>query len=101
MKERIVNVFTYGDGEHIHSIGWRTYSSEGTYQELTAFLRSKVDADFRTAARTKLRERRSRSVFDLAVRLGHLGQIMPTLADTIGNSVYCITHVVNGEPSSR
>ena len=52
MKERIINVFAYGDGEHIHSVGWRTYSVEGTYQELTSFLRSRVETDFRTAAKT-------------------------------------------------
>ena len=98
MKERIVNVFTYGDSEHIHSIGWRAYSIEGTYQELTTFLRSKVDTDFRIATRTTLREGRSRSVFDLAVRLGFLDEILPTVAETIGDSVYRITHVVNGEP---
>ena len=52
MKKRIFDMFTYGDGEHIHSIGWRTYSNKGTYRELNTFLRSKVDTGFSIAIRT-------------------------------------------------
>ena len=30
MKERLINIFAYGDETHVHAIGWRVYEREGT-----------------------------------------------------------------------
>ena len=44
MKERIVNIFAYVDGDVVKSIGYCVYEEEGTYEKLTEFLRSRVGA---------------------------------------------------------
>ncbi len=44
MTELIVNIFVYGDGTHVNSIGWRVYKKVGSYEELTNFLQSRVHA---------------------------------------------------------
>ena len=54
MKERIVNIFLYGDGTQVHALGWRVYEKSGTYDELITFLQSRVQHDHRIAARNNL-----------------------------------------------
>ncbi len=98
MKERIVNLFTYGDGDHIFSIGWDTYTMEGSYQELTAFLISRADDDFKKASRVSLPEKLSRSAFEIALRLNALRHVVPPVAEVVGDSIYCVTHIINGKP---
>ena len=36
MKQRLINVFVFGDETHVHAIGWRFYEKTGTYDELKA-----------------------------------------------------------------
>lgn len=45
MKQSLVNIFVYGDGTHIHAVGWRVYEKAGSYEELTNFLQSRVQHD--------------------------------------------------------
>ena len=98
MKERIVNVFVYGDDEYVRSFGWCTYMAEGSYQALTSFLQSRVDHDFKGAQRHELPRVELRSVFEFAARLDALEHVAPGIAEVVGDSVYCITHIVNGRP---
>ena len=53
IKERLVNVFVYGNETHVHAVDWRVYEKAVAYDELTAFLRSRVDDDQRIAARKR------------------------------------------------
>ena len=97
MKERIVNIFLYGDGTHVHAIGWRVYEKTGTYDELIMFLQSKVQRDQRIAARKDLDRPIRRRDFNVMDRLNPIAR---EIADTgiVGeNDIYCVTHVVNGE----
>ena len=57
MKERLVNIFVFGDVTHVHAVGWRLYEKSGTYEELVAFLQARVQQDHRIAARYDLEER--------------------------------------------
>ena len=98
MKERIVNLFAYGDDKYVRSIGWHTYMVEGSYQELTSFLQSRVELDFKEAQRIELRGEELRSVFEFAARLDALGHVAPEVPEIVGDSVYCITHIFNGRP---
>ena len=98
MKERIVNLFVYGDDEYVSSIGWSTYVVEGSYQELTSFLKSRVHDDFKDAQRNSLPIKELRSVFEFAARLDALEHVAPAVPEIVGDSVYCITHIVNGRP---
>ena len=97
MKEQIVNIFVYGDATHVHAIGWRVYDKAGTYDELTAFLRSRVQRDHRIAARNDLDEPIPWRDFKAVDRVN------PTAGSLIGAgivneyAVYCLTHIVNGE----
>ena len=97
MKEQIVNIFVYGDTTHVHAIGWRVYDKAGTYDELTAFLRSRVQRDHRIAARNDLDEPIPWRDFKT------MDRVNPTAGSFIGAgivneyAVYCLTHIVNGE----
>ena len=91
-------MFTYGDDEYISSLGWCIYTMDGSYQELTTFLQGRVNIDYRTARIVELQERLLRSVFDIASRLNELNQVAPMVVETVGDSVYCITHIINGKP---
>lgn len=35
MRESLVNIFVYGDGKHVHAVGWHVYEKAGSYEELT------------------------------------------------------------------
>lgn len=93
MKERLVNIFVYGDGAHVHAVGWRLYEKAGTYDEQKAFLQSRVQHDHRIAARNDLEEPIPWRDFKTMDRLNPIAG-----AGIIGeNDVYCVTHIVNGE----
>ena len=98
MKERIVNVFLYGDDRYIRSVGWHIYMADGSYQELVAFLQSRVDDDFKSAQQVDLPRQELRSVFEFAVRLNAVASVAPVVSEVLGDSVYCNTHIVNGLP---
>lgn len=98
MKERIVNVFTFGNGDRIQSFGWTTHMVEGSYRELTAFLQSRVEIDFKTAKQIDFPEPMKRSDFDFALRLGALDSVAPQVVEMVGNSIFCLTHVIDGKP---
>lgn len=100
MNERIVNIFTYGNDKYVQAFGFCAYIREGSYQELTAYLKSRASQDFNTAHRIELPKSELRSVIELAVRLNSLHHIAPRVSDVIGDSVYCITHVVDGQPQT-
>ena len=100
MKERIVNVFTYGNEDCIHSFGWATHMVEGSYREFTAFLQSEVEIDFKTAKQVGFPESVRRSAFDFALRMGALDRVAPQVVEIVGNSAYCLTHVIDGKPRS-
>ena len=51
MRESLVNIFVYGDGKHVHAVGWRVYEKAGSYEELTRFLQSRIRHDHRSAQR--------------------------------------------------
>ena len=97
MKELVVNIFVYGDETHVHAIGWRKYEKTGTYEELTRFLQSRVQQDYRSAARDKLREPILRRDFEVMDRLSPLAGALAAAGVFDENAVYCLTHIINGE----
>ena len=96
MKERIVNIFVYIDRESIRSIGYTEYEMEGTYEELTSYLQSRVDVDHATATRIDLHEEFSPADFRYALRVNGLQHLIPVVGDVVGDSVYCITQIIDG-----
>ena len=97
MQERVVNIFVYGDAANVHSMGYCTYMAEGTYEELTAFLRSRVHVDQGEALRFELDQPLTHAEFASMGRLGVMPNPFPG-DNPIGDSVYCITHIINGMP---
>ena len=98
MKERIVNIYAYVDGESIRTIGYSTYEMEGTYQQLTSFLQSRVEIDHATAICVDLDETCSILDFRFAMRVDGLPYLIPLLGEIVGDSVYCVTQIIDGEP---
>ena len=98
MKERIVNIYAYVDGESIRTIGHSAYEMEGTYQQLTSFLQSRVEIDHITAVRVDLDYPCATMDFRFAMRMDGLPYLIPLLSEIVGDSVYCVTQIIDGEP---
>ena len=97
MKERIVNVFLYGDETHVYSIGWRVYEKAGIYDELITFLQSRVQHDQRIAARKDLDKPIPWQDFNVMDRLNPISGAIVAAGIVSENAVYCVTHIVSGE----
>ncbi len=95
-NESIYNVFAYGDDEHITSMSVREHRVSGAYSELTDFLRSNVESDIKVAKNIEIDAPIQRSVFEFAWRLGSTQHAAPTLVAVVGDSICCVTHVING-----
>ena len=96
MNERIVNIFVYIDREVIRTIGYTEYEMEGTYEELTSYLQSRVEIDHAAATRIDLGEEYSPAVFRHAMRLDALQYLIPVMGEIVGDSVYCVTQILDG-----
>ena len=97
MKERIVNIFLYGDGTQVHALGWRVYEKSGTYDELITFLQSRVQHDHRIAARNNLEKPIPWRDFEVMDRLNPIAGAIAAAGIVGENDIYCATHIVNGE----
>ena len=96
MNERIVNVFVYVDREVTRSIGYTKYEMEGTYEELTKHLQSRVETDHAAATRIDLDEEYSATTVRYAMRLEALQYLIPKIAEIVGDSICCITPILDG-----
>lgn len=97
MKKSLVNVFVYGDGTHVHAVGWCVYEKAGSYEELTNFLQSRVRDDHRIAQREDLTEPMPRRDFEARDRQNPFVGALADRGIVDENPVYCVTHIVNGE----
>ena len=97
MTELIVNIFVYGDGTHVNSIGWRVYKKVGSYEELTNFLQSRVHHDHRSAQHEYLEKPVLWRVFETMDRLNPFARALAARGIVGENTFYCVTPIVNGE----
>ena len=97
MNKPLVNIFVYGDGTHVHAVGWRAYEKVGTHEELTNFLQSRVRQDHRSAPRKDLEEPIPWRDFEAMDRLNPIIGALAAAGIVGENPVYCVTHIVNGE----
>ena len=97
MKEQLVNIFVFGDGAHVYAVGWRLYEKAGTYDELVAFLHSRVQHDHRIAAQKHLKKPIPWRDFKVMDRLS------PICSELVGagiieeEAIYCVTDIMNGK----
>ena len=99
MKELAINIFAYGDDEHVHSMGYCTYMMEGSYEELTNFLRSRVHIDHEKACRFDIEQPLTWLEFRSMSRLGVLPDLFANSDITFEDAIYCLTPIVNGMPT--
>ncbi len=97
MKERLVNIFVYGDKTHVQAIGWRVYEKAGTYEELVRFLQSRVRHDHRGTARADLEKPIPWRDFESMDRLNPIASTLVGANVVDENAIYCVTHIRNGE----
>ncbi len=97
MKERVVNVFVYGNSTHVNAIGWRVYEKTGSYDDLTAFLRKSAIHDHRIAARQSLQDPLLWQEFEVMNRLNPFFYSLIQAGVSGENDIHCVTHIVNGE----
>lgn len=97
MAELIVNIFMYGDGTHVNSIGWRVYEKAGIYEELTDFLQSRIHHDHQSARREYLEKPIPWRDFEVMDRLNPFVGALTANGIVDENAVFCMTPIVNGE----
>lgn len=97
VKERLVNIFVYGNNTHVHALGWRVYEKTGTYDELTPFLQSRAIHDHRIAARQDLEEPVLWRDFEAMNRVNPFAGTLVQAGVAGDNDIHCVTHVVDGE----
>ena len=97
MKQRLVNIFVYGNETHVHAVGWRVYKRAGAYDELIAFLRSRVQHEHRIAACSDLKEPIPWRDYRAWIRLKLIGGAIAEAVIVGENDVYCVTPIVNGK----
>ena len=97
MSGRIFNLFIYGSEAYVHSIGYREYRKEGGYDDLTAYLRSRVDCDYKNAKVTTFDHPIEREVFYAMERLGVVADKLMTDGIMEENDIFCMTHVIDGQ----
>ena len=97
-QQTVYNVFAYGDGQYVSSIGVQEHQASGSYDELTTFLRDHVATDHQVATCIEFDGPEQLSVFEMATRLDALEHVAPKLVEIVGDAIYCITHVIDGVP---
>ena len=97
MSERLFNVFIYGNETHVNSMGYCEYEKEGSYDDLTNYLKSRVDADYKNAKVTTLNRPTEREVFYSMERLGAVTNTLRDDGIMAEDDIYCISHVINGK----
>ena len=97
MKQRLVNIFVYGDETHVRAIGWRVYERAGSYDELKNFLQSRVQHDHRNAQREDLAKPIRWRDFEVMDRLQPFANELVERGIVGEGAVYCATLIVNDE----
>ena len=95
-KEKLINIFVYGNATHALALGWRTYEKIGTYEELVAFLKSAVD-DHRIAFRRDLDKPLLWREFEVVNRLHPFVNGLIQKGVVSESVISCETHVLNGK----
>ena len=95
-KEKCVNVFAYGDENFVHSVGCCAYFMEGSYEELTNFLRSRVHLDHERTTQIPLHKVTSWGNFNATFRLGDLNDLLVGAEMVPEDCVHCITPIIDG-----
>jgi len=100
IAEPCFNIFAFaGANERIvDSVGFIQYSRAGTDEELVSFLQSRVDIDQWQASSVELKRHVSIEEFNLLHRLDRLYEVIPRVCEAVGDSVYCITYIIDGAP---
>jgi hypothetical protein len=76
MRETAVNLFAYGDGQNVHSLGYCRYMLDGTYEEITANLQARVERDHLIADPIGLGVPPTVIEFNSLTRLGFIRQLL-------------------------
>ena len=96
MRERLFNVFIYGNETHVHSMSYCEYKSEGSYDDLTNFLKSRVHDDYKSAKITTLNQPIEWDTFYSMERLGAVTNTLRNDGIMDEDDIYCITHIIDG-----
>ena len=97
MRERLLNVFVYGDATHAHSMGHCEYEKKGSYEELINFLRSRASVDCKLAKISMLKQPIEWEIFSSMQRFGSVTNTLIEDGIMEDDDIYCITYVVNGK----
>ena len=95
----LMNLFVYGNTSHVYAIGWSFYRRSGSYEEQVAYLRERANHDYRNANRQEFEEPITRQEFEVMNRVNPFTNTLMSSAGLSEDTVYCVTHIVNGKPA--
>ncbi len=98
MRETAVNIFAYGDGKSVHSLGYCRYMLDGTYEEITANLQARVARDHLIADPIELGIPPTLVEFNSLTRLGFIRYLLTQKGIIPEGATFVLTHIINGTP---
>jgi hypothetical protein len=101
MTERIFNIFIYFDGGNANQYGVRHHQVDGSDQEKSAYLLSRIDQDHATARRFRFPRSFTPQEWVAVFRHGQELEYFEeafTLFRASAEPVFCITSIVDGAP---
>lgn len=102
MKERVFNLFLYVDRDLVSELGIAVHEVDGTDDEKISFLQTRVNQDYRTAQRTKVRPPFEWQEYQARERLGKHVEIFEELYrafDAPVSPLTVITPIRDGLPA--
>ena len=96
MKEDCINIFAYGDEIYVRFIGYRIYEVDGSYEDISNFLKSRVIDDHTQVSPTALDQPITWENFNSIFRMGRLRDLMPDHDVFPENPICCATPIVDG-----
>ena len=96
MGERLSTCVNYGNETHVYSMGYCEYKSEGSYDDLTNFLKSRVHDDYKEPPRKRRSPTHRVDTFYSMERLGAVTNTLRNDGIMDEDDIYCITHIIDG-----
>ena len=98
MREPAINIFIYGDGIYVHSLGYCLYTLEGSYEDITAYLQSRVAVDHEQSITIALRVPAPLDYIRSQARLGLVQGLFVHEGIVPEDAIYVVTHIIDGKP---
>ena len=98
MELACFNIFAYTHERKVWAVGYVRHFENGSDNDLVKFLQERVNSDQELAVALILSEPVTIEKFNYLNRVDRLYELVPEISSAVGNSVFCITFIVDGSP---